>query len=141
MTGVPWRRAILAVVAAVLAVSGVVVALRADGYPAIDATTPRATRWFVDESNARAVLADGFSGQTLARLDVPGELVEVDGGSRMHVYSRAEHPGEPTLVFLAGMGLGSSYYELKSVWEPLSEDVNIATVDYLGYDSVADIGR
>lgn len=69
----------------------------------------------------------------LARLDVPGELVEVEGGSRMHVYSRAEHPGEPTLVFLAGMGLGSSYYELKSVWEPLSEDVNIATVDYLGY--------
>src|SRR5688572_20528185 len=77
MTGVPWRRAILAVVAAVLALTGVVVALRADGYPAIDATTPRATRWFVDESNARAVLADGFSGQTLARLDVPGEPTEL----------------------------------------------------------------
>ena len=39
MQGVPWRRAILAVVAAVLALTGVVVALRADGYPAIDATT------------------------------------------------------------------------------------------------------
>ena len=49
----------------------------------------------------------------------PRGLVKVDGGHRMHVYSRAEHPGEPTLVFLAGMGLGSSYYELKSVWEPL----------------------
>jgi pimeloyl-ACP methyl ester carboxylesterase len=69
----------------------------------------------------------------LARLDVPGVLVEVDEGSRMHVYSRAEHPGEPTLVFLDGMGLGSAYYELKSVWEPLAEDVDVATVDYLGY--------
>ena len=69
----------------------------------------------------------------LARLEVPGELVEVDGGARMHVYSRAEHPGEPTLVLLTGLGLGSAYYELESVWEPLAEDVNIATVDYLGY--------
>jgi|GEM_PF-1877204 len=69
----------------------------------------------------------------LARLDVPGELVDVGDGARMHVYSRAEHPGEPTLVLLTGMGLGSAYYELKSVWEPLAEDVNIVTVDYLGY--------
>ena len=51
----------------------------------------------------------------------------------MHVYSRAEHDDGPTLVFLTGMGLGSAYYELESVWEPLAEDVNIATVDYLGY--------
>ncbi len=69
----------------------------------------------------------------LARLDVPGELVEVDGEARMHVYSRAEHPGAPTLVFLTGLGLGSAYYELESVWEPLAENVNVATVDYLGY--------
>ena len=51
----------------------------------------------------------------------------------MHVYSQADHPGEPTLVFVAGMGLGSAYYELESVWKPLAEDVNVATVDYLGY--------
>ena len=69
----------------------------------------------------------------LARLDVPGVLVEVDDGARMHVYSRAEHDDGPTLVFLTGMGLGSAYYELESVWEPLAEDVDIATVDYLGY--------
>ena len=31
------------------------------------------------------------------------------------------------------MGLGSAYYELESIWEPLAQDVNIATVDYLGY--------
>ncbi|HTH05919.1 MAG TPA: hypothetical protein VL916_08615, partial [Ilumatobacteraceae bacterium] len=73
MTGVPWRRAILAVVAAVLVLTGVVVAVRADGYPAIDATAPRATRWFVDEANGRAVLADGFSGKTLARINLPGD--------------------------------------------------------------------
>ncbi len=69
----------------------------------------------------------------LARLDVPGELVEVDGQARMHVYSRAEHSGGPTLVFLIGQGLGSAYYKLKGVWEPLAEDFDIATVDYLGY--------
>jgi pimeloyl-ACP methyl ester carboxylesterase len=69
----------------------------------------------------------------LARLDAPGELVEVDDEARMHVYSRSEHSGGPTLVFLTGAGLGSAYYELKSVWEPLAEDVNIAAVDYLGY--------
>ncbi|WP_421732748.1 alpha/beta fold hydrolase [Cellulomonas sp.] len=68
-----------------------------------------------------------------AGLDVPGTLVAVEGESRMHVYSRAEHPGAPTLVFLTGLGMGSAYYELQSVWEPLAEDVNIATVDYLGY--------
>ena len=56
-----------------LALTGVVVALRADGYPAIDATTPRATRWFIDKTNGRAVLADGFSGQTLARINLPGD--------------------------------------------------------------------
>ena len=66
-----------------------------------------------------------------ARL--PGELVEVDDGSRMHVYSREAYPGEPTIVFLAGIGLGEFLYEFESVWEPLSEDVNVATVDYLGY--------
>jgi hypothetical protein len=71
--GMRFLFAILAVVAAVLALTGVVVALRADGYPAIDATAPRATRWFIDETNGRAVLADGFSGQTLARINLPGE--------------------------------------------------------------------
>ena len=54
------------VVAAVLALTGVVVALRADGYPAIDATAPRATRWFVDDANGRAVLAEWTSAHSYA---------------------------------------------------------------------------
>ncbi len=76
---IPWRRAIGGVVAAVVLSVGVVVALRADGYTAVDATAPRATRWFVDPASGRIALADGFSGRTLARLDVgpDGSVLEV----------------------------------------------------------------
>ncbi len=70
---------------------------------------------------------------SLARLDVPGVLVDVGGGSRMHVFSRAAHSGGPTLVFLAGMGEGSAYYQFKGIFTPLEADYNVATVDYLGY--------
>ena len=70
---------------------------------------------------------------SLARLDVPGVLVDVGGGSRMHVFSRAAHSGGPTLVFLAGMGEGSAYYQFKGIFTPLEVDYNVATVDYLGY--------
>jgi hypothetical protein len=73
MIGVPWRRVVVAVAAVAVVLGGVLVALRADGYPAIDATVPRATRWFVDSATGFVVLADGFSGETLARLDIPGD--------------------------------------------------------------------
>lgn len=77
--GVPWRRAwvVLAVVA--VAVSGVVVAVRADGFAAVDATVPRATRWFLHEPTGRAVLVDGFVGRSLARIEVAeeGEVLQV----------------------------------------------------------------
>lgn len=80
---VPWRRvlAVLLAVAAVLA--GLVVVLRAAGFEPIDATVPSATRWFVDRENAIVVLADGFSGRALARLDAGGVggLLEVAQGS------------------------------------------------------------
>ena len=73
MVTVPWRRVALLVAAVTTALAGLFVVLRTDGYPAIDATVARATRWFVDETAGVAVLADGFSGQTLVRLQVPGE--------------------------------------------------------------------
>ncbi|MEJ7801737.1 MAG: hypothetical protein WKF60_14540, partial [Ilumatobacter sp.] len=77
--GVPWQRVLTALVAVVVALTGVVVAFRADGFPAVDATVPRATRWFVDQVNDRIVLADGFSGRALARLDpaAAGEVLEI----------------------------------------------------------------
>ena len=66
-------------VAVVLGLTGLIVAVRADGFSALDATVPRATRWFVDQSNGRVVLADGFSGRALARLDTSdsGQVLEV----------------------------------------------------------------
>ena len=67
----------LAAVAAVLAT--VVVVVRADGFEAVDATAPRATRWFVDRTLDQIVLVDGFAGRPLARLaaDVAGPSLEV----------------------------------------------------------------
>lgn len=77
--GVPWRRAwvVLAVVA--VAVTGVVVAVRADGFAAVDATVPRATRWFLHEPTGRAVLVDGFAGRSLARIEAAeeGEVLQL----------------------------------------------------------------
>ncbi|NNE10632.1 MAG: tandem-95 repeat protein, partial [Ilumatobacter sp.] len=72
MDAVPWQRAFIALAAVSLALTGVIVALRADGFAAVDATVPRATRWFVDQANDRVVLVDGFSGRALARLDTAG---------------------------------------------------------------------
>jgi hypothetical protein len=67
---------VLAAVATILV--GVVVVFRTDGFDAIDATVPRATRWFVgvgtDGVSEEIVLVDGFAGRALARLapDQPG---------------------------------------------------------------------
>jgi Bacterial Ig domain len=67
------------VTAVVIGLTGVIVAVRADGFAAFDATVPRATRWFVDQANGRVVLADGFSGRALARLNTSadGQVLEV----------------------------------------------------------------
>ncbi|HUF97162.1 MAG TPA: Ig-like domain-containing protein [Ilumatobacter sp.] len=76
---IPWRRAFAGILAAIVVCVGVVVVLRADGFSAVDATAPRATRWFVDPASGRIALADGFSGRTLARIDVgpDGSVLEV----------------------------------------------------------------
>ena len=76
---VPWRRAIAVLAAVAATLTGLVVVFRADGFTPIDATVPRATRWFVHQATGRIVLADGFSGRALARLDVgdAGDVLEV----------------------------------------------------------------
>ncbi len=80
---VPWRRAWALIAAVAVGLTGVIVALRADGFPPVDATVPRATRWFVDRTSGRIVLADGFSGHALARLDTAsdGDVLELAQGS------------------------------------------------------------
>jgi large repetitive protein len=80
---VPWRRVVAILVAVAALLTGLVVVLRADGFTSIDATVPRATRWFVHQATGRVVLADGFSGRALARLDVgaAGDVLEVAQGA------------------------------------------------------------
>jgi hypothetical protein len=80
---VPWRRAIAVLAAVAALLTGLVVVLRADGFTPIDATVPRATRWFVHQASGRVMLADGFSGRALARLDVgdAGDVLEVAQGA------------------------------------------------------------
>ena len=83
MTGVPWRRVVASLAIVAVLVLGLVVAFRADGYSAVDATVPRATRWFVHQATGRVVLADGYSGRALARLETStaGDVIEVAQGA------------------------------------------------------------
>lgn len=65
----------------------------------------------------------------------PGELVAVGPpGAReglLHVY--AEGVGNPTLVFLSGLGTSSPYYDFRTLFERLSDHYRIAVVERAGY--------
>jgi hypothetical protein len=106
MTGVSWRRVIVALVAVAVGLGGTFVALRADGFAATDATVPRATRWFVHQATNRVVLADGFSGTTLARLDPeePGIFQVVQSASGVALINR--DTGTVRTVDAAALRLG-----------------------------------
>jgi hypothetical protein len=79
---VSWRRTIAAAAAAVFCLVALVVVLRSDGLPAVDAASSRATRWFVHQPTGRVVLADGYGGRALASLQVgaPGDQLAVAEG-------------------------------------------------------------
>lgn len=90
---VPWRRAVAVLAGVAIVLGGIVLVLRSDGFSSVDATVPRATRWFVDQTRGRVVLADGFSGRALARLDVgdDGAVIDVvQGAAGTAVVDRAE---------------------------------------------------
>lgn len=77
---------VLAALAVVLGVA--VVVFRADGFDAVDATVPRATRWFVHQPTGQIVLVDGFAGRALARLETTTdgralELAQSAGGAAL----------------------------------------------------------
>ncbi len=62
----------------------------------------------------------------------PGTLVEIDGnGSEIHVY--AEGAGDVTLVFMAGFGTSSPFYDFKALTEEFADDYRIAVVERAGY--------
>ncbi len=75
--------------------------------------------------------------EELEAYPAPGELVEVraapgsEDGGLLHVY--AEGDGDPTLVFLSGLGTSSPYYDFKTLFERLSDDYRIAVVERAGY--------
>jgi pimeloyl-ACP methyl ester carboxylesterase len=71
-----------------------------------------------------------------AAYPAPGKLVTVgaDGEAAqasLHVYAEGE--GDPTLVFLSGLGTSSPYYDFKVLFERLSNDYRVAVVERAGY--------
>ena len=62
----------------------------------------------------------------------PGRSIDVDGSEgTLHLY--AEGQGEPTLVFLAGFGTSSPFYDFKILFERLSPDYRVAVIERAGY--------
>jgi Bacterial Ig domain len=85
---VTWRQAIAATAATLLALFAVIVVVRSDGLPAVDAASARATGWFVHQPTGRVVLVDGYGGRALASLDTGAqgdELTVVEGGAGVYL--------------------------------------------------------
>ena len=62
-----------AVAAVVVALLAVTVVFSADGLPAVDASSARATRWFVHRPSGTVVLADGYAGRAVASTDTEAQ--------------------------------------------------------------------
>lgn len=60
----------------------------------------------------------------------PGSYVDVEGG-QIHVYAEGE--GDDTLVFMAGLGTSSPYYDFKPLYEKLVGDNRIVVIERAGY--------
>ncbi len=82
LSTVSWRQAVAAIAATLLTLFAVIVVVRSDGLPAVDAASARATGWFVHQPTGRVVLVDGYGGRALASLDAgfPGEQLSVAEG-------------------------------------------------------------
>jgi len=105
---VTWRKAIAAIAATLLGLLAVVVVTRSDGLPAVDASSSRATYWFVHQPTGRVVLVDGYGGRALASMDVgpQGEQISVAQGSP-GAYLLNETTAEARAIDTAGLTLGS----------------------------------
>jgi hypothetical protein len=84
-----------------------VVVLRSDGLPAVDAASSRATRWFVHQPSGRVVLADGYGGRALASLLVgsPGDELSVAEGPN-GAFVLSDETAEARAIDTAALRLG-----------------------------------
>ena len=85
---VTWRQVCASVAALLVALGSVIVVVRSDGLPAVEASSSRATRWVVHVPTGRAVLVDGFGGRALASLDLDttaGGLFVAEGPADTYV--------------------------------------------------------
>ncbi len=92
LTTVTWRQAVAAIAATLLALFAVMVVVRSDGLPAVDAASARATAWFVHQPTGRVVLVDGYGGRALASLDSGAqgdELTVAEGGQGAYLLNDA----------------------------------------------------
>ena len=65
LSTVTWRQAVAAIAATLIAVFAVIVVVRSEGLQAVDASSARATSWFVHRPSGRVVLVDGYGGRAL----------------------------------------------------------------------------
>ena len=107
---VSWRHVGAWTLALVLVVGALVVVLRADGLPAVDAASGRATRWLVHEPTDRVVLVDGYGGKALASLDAgtqDAEIAVAEGGPGAFLLN--ETTAEVRPIDSAELRLGSPF--------------------------------
>jgi hypothetical protein len=110
LSTVTWRQAVAAIAATVLTLFAVIVVVRADGLPAVDAATARATGWFVHQPTGRVVLVDGYGGRALASLEAgsPGEQLSVAEG-RPGAYVLNDTTAEARAIDSVDLRLGTPF--------------------------------
>ncbi len=107
---VTWRQAVAAMAATLLVLFAVIVVVRSDGLPAVDAASARATGWFVHQPTGRVVLVDGYGGRALASLDagIQGEELSVAQG-RPGAFLLNDTTGEARAIDSAELRLGTPF--------------------------------
>jgi hypothetical protein len=110
LSTVSWRQAVAAIAATVVALFAVMVVVRSDGLPAVDAASARATSWFVHQQTGRVVLVDGYGGRALASLDTGAqgdELSVAEGGPGVYVLN--DTTGEARAIDAVDLRLGTPF--------------------------------
>ena len=110
LSTVTWRQAVAAIAATVLTLFAVIVVVRSDGLPAVDAASARATGWFVHQPTGRVVLVDGYGGRALASLEagISGEQLSVAEG-RPGAFLLNDNLGEARAIDSVELRLGTPF--------------------------------